>query len=69
MRRVRRIVNEMEFRMWHEAKSFSPSVCARTMKGFPPMHWLAEAAATPSTALFVRSISGAYRTFSKSALR
>jgi len=34
MRRTRGIVNEMEFRMLREAKSFSPSPHAGTMKGF-----------------------------------
>jgi hypothetical protein len=38
MRRGRRIVNEMEFRMWREARSFSPSAPAGTMKRFSPMH-------------------------------
>jgi hypothetical protein len=69
MRRVRRIVNEMEFRMWREAKSFSPSVRARTMKGFPPMHRLAETGATPSAASFLRSFGRTSRTFSKAELR
>jgi len=42
MRRACRIVNEMEFRMWREAKSFSPPARAGTMKRFPSMHRLAE---------------------------
>jgi hypothetical protein len=63
MRRARRIVNEMEFRMWREAKSFSPSARPVTMKGFPPMHRLAERGAAPSPAAFLRSFSGARRTF------
>jgi hypothetical protein len=34
MRRARDIVNEMEFRMLREAKSFSPSPRTDAMKGF-----------------------------------
>jgi hypothetical protein len=34
MRRGRRIVNEMEFRMLCARKSFSPSTRVETMKGF-----------------------------------
>jgi hypothetical protein len=34
MRRVSHIVNEMEFRMLREAKSFSPSTSAEAMKRF-----------------------------------
>jgi len=37
MRRVRHIVNEMEFRMSREAKSFSPSARAGAMKRFQLM--------------------------------
>jgi hypothetical protein len=44
MRRARRIVNEMEFRMWREARSFSPLLRATTMKGFPPMRAFSKAA-------------------------
>jgi len=42
MRRGRRIVNEMEFRMWREGKSFSPSADADTMKRFPLMRKILE---------------------------
>jgi hypothetical protein len=41
MRRAGRIVNEMEFRMLREAKSFSPPARVDTMKGFSPMRRLA----------------------------
>jgi hypothetical protein len=34
MRRAWPIVNEMEFRMWRNAKSFSPPAHMGTMKGF-----------------------------------
>jgi hypothetical protein len=34
MRRGSCIVNEMEFRMWRDAKSFSPSARAGTMQRF-----------------------------------
>ncbi|WP_375313342.1 hypothetical protein WHZ77_08955 [Bradyrhizobium sp. A5] len=42
MRRARRIVNEMEFRMLREAGSFSPSAHAGTMKRFPLMRHVAK---------------------------
>jgi hypothetical protein len=41
MRRARRIVNEMEFRMWREARSFSPSAHGTAMKRFSLLHHLA----------------------------
>jgi hypothetical protein len=69
MRRARRIVNEMEFRMWREAKSFSPPAPTGTMKGFPPMHRLAEGGAALAPASFLRSFADAHRTFSKAARR
>jgi hypothetical protein len=43
MRRARRIVNEMEFRMWCEAKSFSPPERAGTVKRFQLMRTFSEA--------------------------
>jgi hypothetical protein len=43
MRRGRCIVNEMEFRMWREAKSFSPSEQAVTMKRFSSMRKFSKA--------------------------
>jgi len=49
MRRGRRIVNEMEFRMWRDAKSFSPSARAGTMQRFQVMHRPAMRTATPAT--------------------
>ncbi|MEH2487839.1 hypothetical protein [Bradyrhizobium sp. AZCC 2230] len=48
MRRACRIVNEMEFRMWRAAKSFSPSARAGTMQRFQAMHHPAMAFATPA---------------------
>jgi hypothetical protein len=39
MRRARRIVNEMEFRMLRKVKSLSPSARADAMKGFSQMSW------------------------------
>ncbi|MCP3369626.1 hypothetical protein [Bradyrhizobium cajani] len=68
MRRARRIVNEMEFRMWREAKSFSPAARAGTMKGFSPMHLSAERAAPAAPASFLRNFACAHRSFSKAAL-
>jgi hypothetical protein len=38
MRRGCDIVNEMEFRMWRDARSFSPSARAGTMQRFQLMH-------------------------------
>ncbi|MGY0572364.1 hypothetical protein ACTGJ9_015900 [Bradyrhizobium sp. RDM12] len=38
MRRACCIVNEMEFRMWRDARSFSPSVRGTTMKRFSWIH-------------------------------
>ncbi|MCK1392574.1 hypothetical protein [Bradyrhizobium sp. 1] len=54
MRRTRGIVNEMEFRMWREEKSFSPSARAGTMKRFSLAHRSAKRGATPSPASFLR---------------
>jgi hypothetical protein len=45
MRRGRGIVNEMEFRMWRDAKSFSPSAQGTAMKRFSLMPVILETSA------------------------
>jgi hypothetical protein len=65
MRRAGRIVNEMEFRMLREAKSFSPPARVDTMKGFSPMRRLTILAGTPSSASSLRTFGCARPAFSK----
>jgi hypothetical protein len=60
MRRVWRIVNEMEFRMLRAARSFSPSTRAPTTKGFFGFVAIDDHVATPSSAQSPRR-SGAAR--------
>ncbi|MBC9878898.1 hypothetical protein G8O24_16280 [Bradyrhizobium sp. INPA01-394B] len=68
MRRTRCIVNEMEFRMLREAKSFSPPARVETMKGFSSMHQWARRGSAPSAGvLAAHFFRRAHRTFSKAA--
>jgi hypothetical protein len=69
MRRGRRIVNEMEFRMLSGAKSFSPSARMETMKGFSLMHHPARRRHVASPASFLLISDHGRRTFSKQARR
>ncbi|WP_143105938.1 hypothetical protein [Bradyrhizobium sp. Gha] len=69
MRRTRRIVNEMEFRMWREAKSISPFARTATMKRFQLMHHPANAHRGSAAASLLRIDGLARRAFSKAAPR
>jgi len=69
MRRAHGIVNEMEFRIWRDAKSFSPLALAGTMKDFRWCIILQSTLATPSSASFLRISGRVRRTFSKGTLR
>ncbi|WP_339031523.1 hypothetical protein WHZ78_25485 [Bradyrhizobium symbiodeficiens] len=69
MRRVRRIVNEMEFRMWREAKSFRPSADAGTMQRFSLMLHSARMRRDSLSASFAVRHAQAHAAFSKKRIR
>jgi hypothetical protein len=69
MRRARRIVNEMEFRMLRAAKSFSPSSRAGTVKGFSRPGPFVISITTAASASLQHCFAPAHVAFSKAIVR